>query len=594
MKKLKDNKGITLITLAITIVIMLILIISINASMTTTIELKKYNQIKEDIIALSEEVKLYYLKNEKLPVYEEKTLNSLPIPANALQYDVNPNDEGQYYYIDASKLSNLDLNCGEGNKIKNLNINDIYVVNEKSMTIYYLEGAVLNGKRHYTIVDDFEGGSFAEDYYSKVELPIISVITLESSGENKNVAGLNDTVTLKMLSNYTLTKTPTVTINDKTVTATWNGNIGTATYTFPKMITVEELQREGKRIEISISDYEADGRIGETINNINFGKEVIFYAKSKSSTIDGNTWSATNPVIPKGYIAINQGEAEWDAEGGPKSDKGLVITDSVIEENEELKSNGNEWVWVPVPTPSDLYVTVTEPISITGGSGKTVVNDVSTSKHTKSEIISGKTRGLPNTTSYREPDIVVGNNDASYDAIKVNWEVAGFSSIKDMAEKMIKDYDEMTKSIEKFKGFYIGRYELSNVGEKKNQPSLTNTNWYNLYAKCKELNASNKVTTRMIWGCQWDVTCKWLIDSGEKTSDEVLTNSSNWGNYADSTIPANTGNYVRGSKQNTGSNEAWIANNIYDLAGNCDEWTQEAYDTNYRVMRSRYLHCQWL
>ena len=28
-----------------------------------------------------------------------------------------------------------------------------------------------------------------------------------------------------------------------------------------------------------------------------------------------------------------------------------------------------------------------------------------------------------------------------------------------------------------------------------------------------------------------------------------------------------------------------MANNIYDLAGNCDEWTQEAYDAIGRVAR---------
>ena len=36
-------------------------------------------------------------------------------------------------------------------------------------------------------------------------------------------------------------------------------------------------------------------------------------------------------------------------------------------------------------------------------------------------------------------------------------------------------------SIKKYGGFYIGRYELSKEGVQKNQPTLTNTNWYNLY-----------------------------------------------------------------------------------------------------------------
>ena len=89
----------------------------------------------------------------------------------------------------------------------------------------------------------------------------------------------------------------------------------------------------------------------------------------------------------------------------------------------------------------------------------------------------------------------------------------------------------------------------------------------------------------MIWGCQWDVTMNWLISSGAKTSDEVNKNSSSWGNYYDSTAPANTGNYVKDTRKNTGSNEAWKANNIYDLAGNCYEWTQEANGTVFRAHR---------
>ena len=41
-----------------------------------------------------------------------------------------------------------------------------------------------------------------------------------------------------------------------------------------------------------------------------------------------------------------------------------------------------------------------------------------------------------------------------------------------------------------------------------------------------------------------------------------------------------------GSKQPTGTSEAWKVNNIYDLAGNVDEWTTEtAVPTNHSVRR---------
>ncbi len=95
--------------------------------------------------------------------------------------------------------------------------------------------------------------------------------------------------------------------------------------------------------------------------------------------------------------------------------------------------------------------------------------------------------------------------------------------------------------------------------------------------------------TRMIWGCQWDVTCKWLAEHKYDIND-----SSAWGNYSNYNT---ANNYAEGNekyeagaggKQITGSSENWKANNIYDLAGNCREWTQEAGSTNSRAGRGGY------
>ena len=275
-------------------------------------------------------------------------------------------------------------------------------------------------------------------------------------------------------------------------------------------------------------------------------------------------------TIPEGYYYV----------GGTK-DTGIVISDAEADK-EKYKGQtnvkkeglvGNQWVWVPVETPSSMYVTATDPIAITGGTTN-VVSGVTTRKYTASEIISGQTRVLPNdTSSYREPDIVVGSDGKQYDAAQANWSAAGFSSLQNMAETLVKDYDNMIKSLEKYKGFYIGRYELTADGEKAGA-SLTNTNWYNLYAKCKELAKNDKVNTRMIYGLQWDATCKWLEEKGFN-----ITDSKDWGNYSNNTEVGH------GQKQDTGFSEKWKANNIYDFAGNCWEWTQEAYITVGRALR---------
>ena len=268
--------------------------------------------------------------------------------------------------------------------------------------------------------------------------------------------------------------------------------------------------------------------------------------------------------IPDGYYYV-----------GGTDESGVVISDNIAdkdrysgEENVGKDLEGNQWVWVPVENPSSLYTTVTDGIALSGDTG------VKTTKYTNSNIISGMTRGLPGDTSgYREPDLVL--DETSYDYR--NYATAGFSSLANMAETMKSDYEEMIASLEKYKGFYIGRYELTANGEKTGA-TQTDVNWYTLYKNCTTLAVGTKVKTRMIWGLQWDATCKWLA-----TSNFNITNSSTWGNYSNNT------SYGHGKKQNTGFSESWKANNIYDFAGNCWEFTQEAFSTKLRANRGGHF-----
>ena len=265
--------------------------------------------------------------------------------------------------------------------------------------------------------------------------------------------------------------------------------------------------------------------------------------------------------IPDGYYYV-----------GGTDETGVVISDNIAdkdrykgEEDVGKDLEGNQWVWVPVETPSSLYTTVSDGVALDGSTG------VKTTKYTNSEIISGQTRVLPgDTSSSREPDILTGS---SYDYS--NYATAGYSSLANMAETMVSDYEEMIASLEKYKGFYIGRYELTANGEKTGA-TQTDVDWYTLYKNCTTLAVGTKVKTRMIWGLQWDATCNWLASSGFNIKD-----SSTWGNYRGNTADGH------GTKQNTGYSESWKANNIYDFAGNCWELTQEAY-TNVRARRGGF------
>ena len=313
---------------------------------------------------------------------------------------------------------------------------------------------------------------------------------------------------------------------------------------------------------------------------------------SRNGTINGEEGNANNPTIPKGYTPINTETSNWgDGTYAPSQDSvdhGLVIRDD----------SDNEWVWIPVDetTLATMCNTSNETENtLCGTSGETAVKTnlysraITIGKDSSTKTI---TRNTPGTADFREPDLVVGADSAGYDAKDTYYKtILGDNGTKEeLAQLFVDEYKEMIESIQKYGGFYIGRYELSEAGVQKGEPSLTNTNWYNLYKKCKSLNASDKVKTGMIWGCQWDATMNWLISSGAKTSDEVNKDSSSWGNYYRTSVKADDGTTeIKASEKkavlNTGITTFTMANNIYDLAGNCEEWTQEATGTDSRAYR---------
>ena len=85
------------------------------------------------------------------------------------------------------------------------------------------------------------------------------------------------------------------------------------------------------------------------------------------------------------------------------------------------------------------------------------------------------------------------------------------------------------------------------------------------------------VQTGLLTGKAWDTTCNWI--KGELNS---LTDSRKYGNYYNSMSPADEGS---GSKRTAGFSEYWKTKNIYDLAGNLYEWTNEKSSSNDPIAR---------
>lgn len=245
-------------------------------------------------------------------------------------------------------------------------------------------------------------------------------------------------------------------------------------------------------------------------------------------------------------------------------DKGVVISDSIDDKDKYANQVdvgndllGNQYVWVPVSDASKFYNVDNNGIELLGGTG------VKTYKYS---VSSYETMNLPGKVGYREPDTVY-----YYDNDEKAKET-GFENFEEMANLVSNEYSEMIESMEKYRGFYIGRYELSENGEAKGNP-ITSVTWYQLYKNCKELNNTENVKSRMICGMQWEAVCEWLENSGYNVQNSEL-----WGNYEDD-------NEEKRVLQETGSNEKYKANNIYDFAGNCAEWTQEASNVIHRTAR---------
>ena len=277
---------------------------------------------------------------------------------------------------------------------------------------------------------------------------------------------------------------------------------------------------------------------------------------SKVTPFPSKDEPSVNVPIPNGFTASTVEEEQ-------KVEEGFVI---------KQDGTNNEFVWIPVSAERLAQMYTEETVALSGGTG------VTTSIYSKSSIY---TMDKPGTTGYREPDLVTKyDTDSQYYSI-----INGASSVQEFAQDMVNEYQEIHDSIEKYGGFYIGRYELTgdinSPTVAKGGTVITDQNWYNLKAACtKIINNSGKqeseiiAKTTMIYVNQWDEVCNWLSGAGYD-----IENSTSWGNYSDNTEEG------AGTKQTAGYKESWQANNIYDFAGNCAEWTQEAFNTYSRVIR---------
>ena len=322
---------------------------------------------------------------------------------------------------------------------------------------------------------------------------------------------------------------------------------------------------------------------------------IAKYGSSEGQPITNVDASKTNPegAKPKGATVI-----EGDAT------KGIVIKDS----------NNNEWVWVEVPKD------ITE--------GKTTDAEIETALQTYAgDYREGKTgQGCNWTDEWYAKD---GNSLVTASTANLTTEQ---KALKNGCGLTYDEYNtakhKMLQSIKTNGGFWISRYEAgiegTNTDETINEipnvryehSDITNSSPkavsqanripYN-YVYCSEaqtlasaMSTDSSKTSSLLFGIQWDLTCKFLETKTNLITSDIKTNSANWGNYKNSSIKLTRGRYnvspgnsssvwkrfnvdtdnVTGSQTSnnenymqlltTGASEETKKMNIYDFAGN--EW----------------------
>lgn len=257
-----------------------------------------------------------------------------------------------------------------------------------------------------------------------------------------------------------------------------------------------------------------------------------------------------------------------------------------------LQKTHNQFVWVPVEDMSRVFG-----IDSNGKIWGKLYN--ASGSLLNWDSINNK----PNSaTGYREPDVIKTNGESM-----LNEYLSGQTKYELLSKEMEESFNKTIKSIQKYKGFYIGRYETGRIDKaitakavvRKMNENIGAISWYNSYKSAKELSNNNNVETNLIWGSLWDETFQWLVEKevrgtdGEKIS---MVDSASWGNYANSksnfkyisktaTKPEETEQLSSNSKIPSGSTDYTKTNNIYDLAGNVCEWTLESYETVYMINR---------
>lgn len=558
--KLRQEKGITMMALVVTIIILLILTSVLVFNTQDSVYIKRLNNLYSDIELLRSKTDEYYNEYGQIPAKIKYT--NIDTLKNVLS---TKNDTGDFYVIDLEAMEGITLNYGkdyETVKSDSTNANnytDLYIINENSHNIFFVRGIEIKEKdtvkTYYT--------DYTEPDETTVDIRYVDGILIPDGyyyiGKTKDSSG-NETI---VISNN---KEENVNLN-QTNQFTWEKQISQITEV-PSSVTLENNQEDYQFIS-SVNNFKGyfkntEGKVRYVVVNEEQWSEA--YTKDTEYK-DKNGDTVT---IPEGF-KISMADTMNTVK------KGLVVKDE----------NDNEWVWIEVP--EDVFTTAN--------------NDTDYEK-IKADLIEYA-------KDYRK-----GSNNQDYD-----WDDEWHDGCGLTKDEYENNYKAMLSSVYNNMGFWISRYEIGDeTATNNNYSARTDTSGtkgktvskrsmipYN-WVTCEEaqnlaskMSPNSNQTSSLLFGIQWDLTCKFLEENSELTYANIATDSTNWGNYSNSSIKLTKGKYntskfsdnewleiIQSVKTSTmllttGASEETRKMNIYDFAGNEWEWTLEyaKSDVNY-------------
>ena len=241
-------------------------------------------------------------------------------------------------------------------------------------------------------------------------------------------------------------------------------------------------------------------------------EQEVEESKSQEIVLEDNKYmhvetdaSGDSVPVPNGFVGSSvTGENEVDT-GYVIYEGEEEVTDSNVQ---TAQTSRNQYVWIPVEDISKFYGTDANEKSwgkiynFTTGTNSSNTFDEVTGTYANNWSESNGVMSISSSTSYREPDVLSRRDTPYYlKTYKVSED-----SMLDFLLRQQTDFKKMINSVEKYGGFYIGRYETGDLSKEqvvvqKGNTDTSRQTWYAMYEKSKTLSDNNNnIETGMIWG----------------------------------------------------------------------------------------------